>query len=88
MSKGKPRHYPDKPANKRGGWCSHCEELSGGLTCNYEGRRGAAICKGNPHNCIKVSLRKFARLKEVQRDNGVIPRGVSLNKDGDLYNPA
>lgn len=89
MAKGKPRHSPNKPANKRGGSCGHCEGLdgTGELSCNYEGKRGAAICKGNPHNCMKVSLRKLAALKEVQRDNGYIPPGVSVNRDGNLYNP-
>lgn len=90
MAKGKPRYNPDKPANKRGGYCSHCEGLDGtgdGLSCNYDGKWGAAICKGNPHNCIKVSLHKLAGLREVQRDNGVIPAGVSVNRDGNLYNP-
>lgn len=87
MAKGKPRHNPDKPANQRGGFCSHYEELSSGPRCMYDGSWGAAICKGNPHNCMKVSLRKLAGLKEVQRDNGYLPRGVSLNKDGNLKNP-
>lgn len=53
----------------------------------YEGERGADICKGNPHNCIKVSLCKLASLSEVQRDNGVLPKGVNINKNGNLYNP-
>ena len=87
MGKGKPRHNPDKRANQRGGWCSHCERFNDGLSCNYDGRRGAAICKGNPHNCMKVSLRKIAGLSNAQRNNGVIPGGVSVNKEGNLYNP-
>lgn len=87
MGKGKPRHNPNKRANKRGGWCSHCEECSGVLRCMYEGTRAIAICKGNPHNCIKVDLRKFARLSNAQRNNGYIPIGVSLNEEGTLYNP-
>lgn len=87
MGKGKPRHNPNKRANQRGGWCCWGEEINGLLVCTYEGTRGAAICKGNPHNCMKVSLRKFASLSNAQRDNGVIPRGVSINEDGNLYNP-
>ena len=87
MSKGKPRHNPDKPANLRGGWCSHCDEVDGELIRNYEGKRGCAICGGNPHNCIKVSLHKIASLSESQRNNQVSPRGVSINTKGNLYNP-
>lgn len=87
MGKGKPRHNPNKRANQRGGWCSHCERHGDELWCNYEGKSGAAICKGNPHNCIKVSLRKIAGLSNTQRNNGVIPSGVSVNEDGNLYNP-
>ena len=87
MGKGKPRKYPDKKANKRGGFCSHCEEINGELHCNYEGKRGAEICKGNPHNCIKVSGRKTASLSEIQRDNGVKAKGVSINEKGNFYNP-
>lgn len=87
MSKGKPRHNPNKRANQRGGWCSHCEEVNGLLRCMYDGTWATAICKGNPHNCMKVSLRKLAGLKEVQRDNGVLPKGVSINVKGNLYNP-
>ena len=87
MGKGKPRHNPNKRANQRGGWCSRCEDYNGELWCNYEGKRGAAICKGNPHNCTKVSLRKIAALSNNQRNNGLIPRGVSVNKEDNLYNP-
>lgn len=87
MGKGKPRHDPSKRANQRGGSCSHCEIHNDELWCIYEGKRGAAICKGNPHNCIKVSLRKIAGLSDIQRDNGVLPKGVAVNEDGNLYNP-
>lgn len=87
MAKGKPRHNPDKPANRRGGGCSHCEELNGKLVCNYEGVKGAEICKGNPHNCIKVSLHKVAGLSDRQRADQVLPSGVSVNSAGNLYNP-
>lgn len=87
MGKGKPRHDPNKRANQRGGWCSHYDDIGGKLTCNYEGQRGCAICGGNPHNCIKVSLHKIAQLSENQRDNKVSPKGVSINTRGNLYNP-
>lgn len=87
MAKGKPRHNPNKPANQRGGQCSHCEEVNGELTCNYEGTRGVVICKGNPHNCIKVSLRKIAEMSDRQKDSQVLPSGVSINDAGNLYNP-
>ena len=91
MGKGKPRHDPNKRANQRGSFCSHCE-TSGGINgdvmyCIYDGTRAINICKGNPHNCMKVSLRKAAALKEVQRDNGVVPKGVSINSKGNLTNP-
>ena len=43
MGKGKPRHNPNKRANQRGGWCSHCERHGDELWCNYEGKSGAEI---------------------------------------------
>lgn len=89
MGKGKPRHDPNKRANQRGGFCSHCEvnSTTGLMYCMYDGTWATNICKGNPHNCMKVSLRKAAGLKEVQRDNGVTPKGASINSKGNLTNP-
>lgn len=33
MSKGKPRHNPDKKQNNYGSWCSACEDVNGKLYC-------------------------------------------------------
>lgn len=65
MGKGKPRHNPDKKQNKKGNWCDCCEEIYGHLNCEA----GAPchiveeVCKGNPHNCCKVTYRKWAGKK-------------------------
>ena len=66
MSKGNPRHFPNKPANKKGNWCQHCEDINGELYCMYHG--DTSKCKGNPHNCIKVAYKQFASLKERYKD--------------------
>lgn len=87
MGKGRPRHNHNKRANQRGSWCSHCEDINGLLTCTYNGTRGTTICKGNPHNCMKVALRELASLNDTQKDHGVIPRGMLINDKGNLYNP-
>ena len=62
MSKGKPRHNPDKKQNNYGKFCSCCEEINGKLYCEVGAPQHVVetVCKGNPHNCCKVTYRKWA----------------------------
>ena len=57
MSKGKPRHNPDKPANKYGDRCPYYEEyITGKVGCECKSFYGDELeCKGNRHNCVKVT---------------------------------
>ena len=52
MSKGKPRHDPDKPQNKLGKFCSYYEGYNDTYWCEHGW--DVTKCKGNPHNCCKV----------------------------------
>lgn len=67
MSKGKPRHNPDKKQNKYGSTCSCCEEINGKLHCVAGAPDHVVedVCKGNPHNCCKVTYRKWAGKSET-----------------------
>lgn len=67
MSKNKPRHNPDKPQNKYGDWCSYAEEHNGKLYCEC-GYGDASVCKGNRHNCIKVTYKKLACRSDKQKN--------------------
>ena len=60
MSKGKPRHNPDKKQNKYGGFCSYYEVYPNGTACCEVLYGDAKICKGNPHNCVKCKYKKLA----------------------------
>lgn len=62
MSKNKPRKYPDKPQNKKGYWCDYCEIINGKMNCEAGAPAHIVeeVCKGNPHNCCKVTYRKWA----------------------------
>ena len=54
MRKNKPRHYPDKPANRMGSYCTYWEEYSDGHgMCEGNRYGGYDKCQGNPHNCCK-----------------------------------
>lgn len=68
MSKGKPRHYPDKPANQYGSTCPYYEEYIDD-TCGCEVHPEIAgdklKCGGNRHNCVKVQYQKQAIKKEL-----------------------
>lgn len=67
MGKGKPRHNPDKPANKRGSNCSKYETMSDKCWCvthpEIDGRK--LKCGGNRYNCVKVDYQKQAILNEL-----------------------
>ncbi len=67
MGKGKPRHNPDKPANKRGKHCPEYETMGDKCWCvahpEIEGKK--LKCGGNRHNCVKVDYQKQAILKEL-----------------------
>ena len=67
MGKGKPRHNPDKPANKYGKRCPYWEEYING-TAGCEGSELSEKqlkCNGNRHNCVKVKYHTAAILKEL-----------------------
>jgi hypothetical protein len=67
MSKGKPRHNPDKPANKRSKHCPEYETMGDNCWCvahpEIDGKK--LKCGGNRHNCVKVDYQKQAILKEL-----------------------
>ena len=66
MSKGKPRHNPDKKQNKYGDWCSVCD----GLTCHAGTEQDFKTCRGNRHNCIKTFYKRLASRSNKQYLNG------------------
>ena len=68
MGKG-PRHDPDKRQNKMGDFCPYYEIIDGFPSC--EKARRTAKCKGNPHNCIKVTYQILASRSDIQKNNGV-----------------
>ena len=39
MSKGKPRHDPNKKQNQYGFWCGAAEEFNSGLNCELYGKK-------------------------------------------------
>jgi hypothetical protein len=61
MGKGKPRHNPDKPANKKGSHCPMYEIIDGLSRPICESGPDCILkCGGNPHNCIKVKYQTDA----------------------------
>ena len=62
MGKGKPRHNPNKKQNTYGSWCDRCEEIDSKLHCESRTPQHIVetVCKGNRHNCCKVTYRKWA----------------------------
>ena len=72
MGKGKPRHNPDKPQNKMGGFCTRYETYSFCNTPYCEGGNcdDAKKCKGNPHNCVKTFYARLASRSDIQKRNG------------------
>lgn len=68
MGKGKPRHNPDKYANRSGGdWtCNYYD----GHTCHGGCWRDLEKCKGNPHNCVKTFYARLASRSDIQKQNG------------------
>lgn len=63
MSKGKPRHNPDKPQNRLGSFCSYYEGI--GKYC--EALRDTTKRDGNPHNCCKVSYQIAASRSDKRK---------------------
>ena len=70
MSKGKPRHNPNKYQNKKGECCQYYEEYPSGHAACEGGFGDVKICKGNPHNCIKTYYHRLASRSNVQINNG------------------
>ena len=66
MGKGKPRHNPDKPQNKRGTTCRFAEMIPSfpkegqHVYIHCEAGHDATFCKGNPHMCKKAQYRNMA----------------------------
>ena len=63
MGKGKPRHNPEKPQNNYGGdgQCIWCDEVNGRLECEFLCSFDVInICRGNRHNCCKVTYHQWA----------------------------
>jgi len=68
MGKGDLRHNPDKRQNRQGRYCSYFEEHPNGFTCCENSFiADTAICKGNPHNCIKIKYKKLASRSDIQK---------------------
>ena len=67
IHKGKPRHNPDKPANKRGKHCPEYETMGDKCWCvahpEIDGEE--LKCGGDRHNCVKVDYQKQAILEEL-----------------------
>lgn len=74
----KPRHNPNKFANKVGGdyTCSYCEynvDITTGekiYQCEFPkyGRQAIEKCKGNRHNCCKVLFKTLATLRNDKKE--------------------
>ena len=69
MSKGKPRHDPNKPQNRLGKFCSYYEGYNNFYWCELGW--DVTKCKGNPHNCVKVKYQILASRSDIQKNNGV-----------------
>lgn len=71
MSKGKPRHNPDKRQNKMGTWCHFAEDIPTIDNPNYiycEAGYNASFCQGNPHKCKKAWYRSLARRSDRRKN--------------------
>lgn len=58
MGKGKPRHNPQKRQNLMGMVCQFSDDIKEKTICAHG--ENTKVCKGNPHNCIKILYRKEA----------------------------
>ncbi len=65
MTKGKPRHNPQKPANTYGAHCPSYEVYCDGrIGCEQYDIPGDRLkCGGNRHNCVKVRNQNYAIAK-------------------------
>lgn len=62
MAKGKPRHNPNKKANRMNPYCPCFESIGGKEYCSaYDPKK--LKCDGNVHNCVKVKYHKLAAIK-------------------------
>ena len=68
MSKGKPRHNPDKPQNKIGNWCRFAEDFPNTDYIYCEAGYDASFCKGNPHKCKKAWYRSQSRRSDRRKN--------------------
>ena len=86
MSKGRPRHNPDKKQNKKGYQCDCYEILSSGPTCNVGTPQHIVetVCKGNPHNCCKVTYRKWGGKSEKDEKPHPKSQFTIVTKEGNV----
>ncbi|MFW6002649.1 MAG: hypothetical protein ACOCQD_04850 [archaeon] len=74
MGKGKPRHNPDKPQNKFNKYCIWCHYDPEGNARYCErpicgdGIMDINKCKGNTHNCKKVTYKVEAIRKKSKTE--------------------
>lgn len=68
MSKGKPRHDPDKPQNKLGQWCRFAESYPHTDYIYCMAGHDARFCKGNRHLCMKALYRSQARRSDRRKN--------------------
>ena len=66
MTKGKPRHNPDKPQNNYGR-CPYYDGKQCEAGIKYGNRNPIKICKGNRHNCVKVEYKVHAIYNSSRR---------------------
>lgn len=69
MAKNKPRKYPDKPQNNYRIPCPRYEDYNGIFYCEQGSSEDAAVCKGNPYNCIKTFYKRAASRSNLQINN-------------------
>jgi len=67
--KRKPRHDLNKPQNQMGSRCSYYESVNGSPCCENSFVADVSICKGNPHNCVKVKYKRLASRNDKQKNN-------------------
>ena len=68
MSKGKPRHNPNKPANSMNPHCPYYEIIDNKGYCSGIHTGNVPTnpkCEGNVHNCVKVQYQQLAIRKTI-----------------------
>lgn len=70
MGKGKPRHNPDKNANREGTTCRFCELIPSPNGTIYYCELGysSRLCKGNRYKCKKAWYASLARRSDRRKN--------------------